>query len=117
MRLALALGWPSVEWGLNHMGSQELTEWMAFFELEGFGDDRMDLRLARLMQLFASAHNDEKRNPNGYKVSDFLYPWQVGDEEEIGDNSKAFGVRDEAEDPAQQARVLSKRTMLKAQIG
>lgn len=113
MRLALALGWPSVEWGLSHMGSQELTEWMAYFELEGFGDDRMDLRFARLLHLLANAHNDPKRNPAGHKLKDFLFPWQVGEDD--GDNYEPF-IDDEDREPASR-QITTFRESLKARIG
>lgn len=45
MRLALALGWPSVAWGLARISSRELVEWMAFDAVEPLGESRADLRM------------------------------------------------------------------------
>lgn len=32
--LAQRLHWPSVEWGLQHISSEEITEWFAVLKLE-----------------------------------------------------------------------------------
>ena len=84
------------------MGAREFQEWKKFFELEGFGDDRMDLRFARLMHLFANAYNDDKKNPRGYKLEEFLYDWQ-----KPADDFDNFGVDE----------IRRKREALKAKLG
>lgn len=54
-RLALALGLPVREM-LASMGSDELTEWMAYYQLEPFGDYRADYRSGVVASTFANAH-------------------------------------------------------------
>ena len=46
MRLALALGYASVNRMLAEMSSAELTEWIEFYGLEPFGEERSDWRSA-----------------------------------------------------------------------
>ena len=61
-RLALALGTPVREL-LARMGSDELTEWMAFYQLEPFGDFRADLRSAIVASTLANAHRSKEGKP------------------------------------------------------
>lgn len=46
MRLALALGWVDVDAMLQSIPSRQLGEWMAYYELEPFGQDRADIPAA-----------------------------------------------------------------------
>ena len=64
-----------MEWGLAHISSRELSEWMAFDAVEPIGERRNDYRLARLLvflstivQVFVKLKN--KRNAP--KLSDFM---------------------------------------------
>lgn len=41
---------------LSRIGSDEITEWMAFYQLEPFGDFRSDLRSGIMAATFANAH-------------------------------------------------------------
>jgi len=45
---------------LCRLGADELSEWMAFFQLEPFGSEREDVRAAMLCSLFASAWSGRK---------------------------------------------------------
>jgi hypothetical protein len=52
------------------MSSHELSEWMAFFRLEPFGEERQDLRAAIVAQTIANVNRGAGRPP--YKLSDFI---------------------------------------------
>jgi hypothetical protein len=45
------------------MSALELTEWMAFFELEPHGEQRMDMHFARLMYLTAQMQSKKRLQP------------------------------------------------------
>ena len=68
-RLALALGRPVREM-LASMGSDELTEWMAYYQLEPFGDYRADYRSGVVASTFANAHRAKDANP--FRPEDFM---------------------------------------------
>ena len=68
-RLALALGLPVREM-LASMGSDELTEWMAYYQLEPFGDYRADYRSGVVASTFANAHRAKDVGP--FKPEDFM---------------------------------------------
>jgi len=68
-RLALSLGL-TVREMLNKMGSDELTEWMAFYQLEPFGDFRADYRSGVIASTFANAHRAQDASP--FRVEDFM---------------------------------------------
>ena len=68
-RLALSLGLPVREL-LARMGSDELTEWMAFYQLEPFGDFRADYRSGVIASTFANAHRAQNTSP--FRVEDFM---------------------------------------------
>ena len=68
-RLALALGLPVREM-LTSMGSDELTEWMAYYQLEPFGDYRADYRSGVVASTFANAHRAKDAGP--FKPEDFM---------------------------------------------
>lgn len=68
-RLALALGLPVREM-LASMGSDELTEWMAYYQLEPFGDYRADYRSGVVASTFANAHRAKDANP--FRPEDFM---------------------------------------------
>jgi hypothetical protein len=68
-RLALAMGLPVREL-LARIGSDELTEWMAFYPLEPFGDFRADLRSAIVASTLANAHRSKEGRP--FTPEDFM---------------------------------------------
>lgn len=45
------------------MGAAELTEWIAFFELEPWGEERMDLRFATLNSILVNALRGKGQKP------------------------------------------------------
>jgi hypothetical protein len=68
-RLALALGLPVREL-LSRIGSDELTEWMAYYQIDPFGDYRADVRSGVVAATFANAN----RAPNAkvFTPEDFM---------------------------------------------
>lgn len=84
-RLALALGWPSVAWGLQHISSTELTEWLAFIELEGLPEINAEVRSARALHAFVNAHRDTDQRKSEYPFSEFLPPWLQEERQEPGE--------------------------------
>ena len=52
------------------MSSAELTEWMAFAEVEPFGEERADLRSAIVAQVIANVNR--RPGTKAYRVEDFM---------------------------------------------
>lgn len=52
------------------MSSAEFTEWMAFYQLEPFGEERADLRSAIVATTVANAHRGKHQRP--YRVEEFM---------------------------------------------
>ena len=99
-RLALALGMP-VRQLLNTVGSDELTEWMAFYQLEPFGDMRGDYRSGVVASTFANAHRAEGVKP--FTPEDFM-PFMVKQQ-------RSEGSKDEASVNLQQLNVQQFKAM------
>lgn len=53
--------------------SSELTEWMAYDDVEGLPDRRVELLLAQLLALMTNVHRDPDRSQPA-TVTDFM-PW------------------------------------------
>ena len=67
--------WSSVAWGLSHISSIELTEWMAYYSLEPLGDERLDYLVALLSSVTANVHlPSDKQLPIGYFMPEFNKP-------------------------------------------
>jgi hypothetical protein len=56
---------------LREIDSHELSEWMAYAEIEPFGEPRADLRNAMSMALYANSVRGPK-NKKVYKPADFM---------------------------------------------
>lgn len=50
---------------LERMSLEELESWMAYYEIEPFGEAREDLRAGIMWASFATANSDSKKHPNG----------------------------------------------------
>jgi len=61
-RLALALGMTVAEL-LQRMSSHELSEWMAFYKTEPFGDVRGDVQAAVVAQAALAPHMEKGKKP------------------------------------------------------
>jgi len=48
---------------LNRISSHELTEWMAFYSIEPFGDQRDDLRTGIITSTIANVNRSSKQKP------------------------------------------------------
>mgnify|MGYP000046381597 CR=1 FL=1 len=62
---------------LSRISSRELSEWMAFYELEPFGDERADLRAGIVASTVANANRDPKKS-KPYAPQDFLPRFEGG---------------------------------------
>ena len=51
---------------------QELTEWIAYYNMEPFGEYRADLRSAQICQILANAHRDSSKKPTPFTIRDFM---------------------------------------------
>lgn len=67
----------SVQQAQLQISSAEFTEWMAFYELEPFGDLVADLRHGTATSLLANINRDSKARPDPYTAEDFI-PWRAG---------------------------------------
>lgn len=52
--------------------SRELTEWMAFFELEPWGSEIEDHRFGVVASTIANVHRDPKKRSKPYEPTDFF---------------------------------------------
>lgn len=57
---------------LRAMPATLLTEWIAYYTLEPFGEERADLRAGVLASLLANIHRDPKRQRNPFEPGDFF---------------------------------------------
>jgi len=64
------------------MTSAEFTEWMAYYELEPFGELVADQRHGVATALQANLNRDPKTHPNPYKPEDFIHWRDTGEAEE-----------------------------------
>lgn len=53
----------------------EFLEWQAFETLEPFESERADWRSAQVAQALWNIARDQKKNPNGWPLSDFILPF------------------------------------------
>lgn len=67
---------------LRSLTVKQLQGWQLFAELEPFGDERQDLRMANVMQLMANLQRDPKTKPQPYKLSDFILKFEELEEAE-----------------------------------
>ena len=69
-RIALALGFPHPDYLLETLTWKQLLDWLIYYELEPFGEERADYRIG---QLTAAVHNALRRSGGRtWKASDFL---------------------------------------------
>ena len=54
------------------MTSLEFTEWMAFYEMQPFGDEVADLRHGTATALLANLNRDPASRPEPYAPKDFI---------------------------------------------
>lgn len=56
----------------QRMSSHEFTEWMAFYDLEPFGDQRADLRQAMTTAAVHNTIQAQRKQPKWAKPQDFM---------------------------------------------
>jgi hypothetical protein len=57
---------------LRRISSRELSEWLAFYELEPFGLERADMRAAIVASTVANTARDPKRRARPWMPGDFM---------------------------------------------
>ena len=72
----------SVRQAQMQISSAEFTEWLAFYELEPFGDLVADQRHGVATALQANLNRDSKARPEPYKPEDFIHWGKAGQAEE-----------------------------------
>jgi len=57
---------------LARISARELSEWMAYFRLEPFGEERADVRSAIVAATVANTARDPKRRRRSFQASEFM---------------------------------------------
>jgi hypothetical protein len=78
----LALGFWDVDALLAEIPAWKLAEWMAYAELEPFGEGRADLRAGMLASVMANANRDSEEQPEPFQPGDFFENLNEGEEPE-----------------------------------
>ncbi len=78
----MTLGLPVGEL-LARTTSRELTEWMAFYELEPFGAERGDLQAGIVAATVANANRDPKKQKRPFEAQDFMPKFGGSDERRV----------------------------------
>lgn len=60
----------TVEYLLENISSRELTEWMSYYQIEPFGEEREDLRMGIISSTIANVNKG--KNGKTYKPKDFI---------------------------------------------
>lgn len=71
-RLCLALGGMTVSELLERISSAELTDWMAFYQLEPWGGFQDEYRAALIASMVANTARDEKRRREPFRATEFM---------------------------------------------
>ena len=85
------------------MTARELSEWMAFYQIEPFGDRRGDIRNSSLMCLIANMFGGNKKT---FEIEDFMpnfEPPKEPDPQEVAERIKQYftflaGARKQAQE-------------------
>ena len=71
------------------MSSREFSEWIAFYSLEPFGEDREDLRSGIVASVVANTVRDPESQPEPFQPADFMPRFGAEDEEETAPEDPA----------------------------
>lgn len=74
----------SVRQAQLEISSLEFTEWMAFYELEPFGDKVADMRHGVATSVLANVNRNSEARPEPYKAEDFIH-WGDQPEADAGE--------------------------------
>lgn len=75
------------------MSSKELTEWIAYYDIDPFGSERSDLNSAIIAQTIANTNRGQNQAP--YDVKDFMPSFeekQLTPDQEFQQMGIAFGI-------------------------
>lgn len=61
---------------LRRISARQMTEWMAFEQIDPFGEKRADYRAASIVQIIANVNRDTKKRPKPYKIEEFLLKFE-----------------------------------------
>lgn len=62
--------------GTPPISAEELTEWMALYRLEPWGEERGDMRAALIASIIANVNRDPKKRPQPYELKDFMLKFE-----------------------------------------
>lgn len=57
---------------LERISSSELSEWMAYYQVEPFGQERDNLHAGIIASVFANANRDRKKQKKPFTIKDFM---------------------------------------------
>ena len=57
---------------LARLSSRQISEWMAYYTLDPFGEERADLRFGMLMALLANMNRDPEKRREPYTAEEFM---------------------------------------------
>lgn len=63
------MGW-SIRWAEENIDARELAEWLAYYRVEPFGEERDDMRSASIACTMANIHRG--KNQRAYRISEFM---------------------------------------------
>lgn len=68
----------SVSRAQREIGSREFTEWMAFYSVEPFGPERLDLAAGIIAASYYETKRDPKKRSKPFTFKDFIprYAWE-----------------------------------------
>ena len=93
--MSLALGKTRGEL-LESVSSRELSEWMAYYSLEPWGEAQSEYRAALVTSMIANTARDEKKHPQPFKADEFMresYLMKENEPVNVIDKAKAiFGM-------------------------
>lgn len=75
---------------LARISSRELGEWMAYYELEPFGEPRADLRAGIVASTVANTARDARRRARPFKPQDFMPKFAGGRREQTWQDQLRF---------------------------
>jgi len=71
-RLCLALGYPHPRILQREISSLDFAEWLAYQELEPFGEERADLRAGIISATVANTARDPKKRRKPFRPAEFM---------------------------------------------
>ena len=57
---------------LSRLSSRQISEWMAYYAIEPFGEERADLRMAILASLIANVNRDPAKRREPFTPAEFM---------------------------------------------